>query len=341
MPRRLLPLPRWLVPLLVTIALPACNRALPTADTRAPADARVAPLPGQAPAPPPKSPHLQALARDPDAMDEGLRQALHEFRDKFQCNGISGCHSEAVIVGYGWVARPYLEQLFQMAPAQASYRSRAVRALAQLRDPASQPFFLRLLQDRDAEVRAYAIWGLGLLDARDVHDRLARIAHDDVPAWLTPARFSALWALARWGDEDAAVEFVQLIRTLADQQMAGSALTWAAELCMRDDAPDCRQVLPLVARHPGFTARRQAARAMTARPVHGYEAALVDLAGDSMHSLAQAAEEALRQLTGESLFGAAAWRAWCQQTRCDQPRPLRAPETQPTPDLPPTSTPAG
>jgi hypothetical protein len=314
---------------IVTLACPlACGRpnAAPDAQGGVPqADAWSVPV---------LSPHAAALGRDPEAMDEGLRQALHEFRDKFQCNSISGCRSEAVIVGYGWAARPYLEQLFQLAPAQASYRSRAIRALAQLRDPATQPLFLRLIQDRDPDVRAYAIWGLGLLDARGLRDRLVRVAHEEASAWLAPARFSALWALARWGDEDAAVEYVQLVKTLSEQQMAGPALTWAAELCARDDAPDCRQVLPLLARHPGFTTRRQAARTMTAHPVHGYEAALVDLAGDSVRSIADAAEDALRRLTGESLKGAEAWRTWCQQTRCDRSpndhKPLELPGN-PTP----------
>ncbi len=262
------------------------------------------------------SPHDEALRRDPDAMDEGLREALRQFRDKFQCNGISGCKSEQTLVEYGWAARPYLEQLFQQAPPQASYRTRTVRTIAQLRDPSAQAFLVHVLQDRDPEAKAYAIWGLGLLDAKNLRNRFEHIAKEATTPWLAPPRLTALWALHRWGDVAAGEQFLQQLRVLSGQQMAGPALTWAAELCMREEAPDCRTVLPLLARHPGFTTRRQAARAMAARPVHGYEPALTDLSGDTVRSISEHAMTALQQLTGLTYTDAAAWRQWCAQTHC-------------------------
>lgn len=284
----------------------ACSRPAPL-DEQIDAGSRPAPT---------VSAHAEALRRDPDAMDEGLREALRQFRDKFQCNGISGCKAEQTLVEYGWAARPYLEQLFQQAPAQASYRTRAVRTIAQLRDPSAQAFLVHALQDRDPEAKAYAIWGLGLLDAKTLRNRFEHIARDETMPWLAPPRLTALWTLHRWGDEAAGEHFLQQLHVLSTQQMAGPALTWGAELCMRDDSPDCRTVLPLLARHPGFTTRRQAARAMAARPQHGYEAALVDLASDSVRSISDNAVTALRQLTGLNFTEAADWRRWCSETRC-------------------------
>lgn len=263
----------------------------------------------------------QALGHDPEPIDEGLRVALHDLRDRFLCNSISGCKSEQVLIDYGWTVRPYLEQVFTTASAQASYRARTVRIIAQLRDPAALPFLVQVLPDRDPEVRAYAIFGLGLLDAQQLRGRVAAIAREDIVPWTAPARLSALWTLHLWRDPGAGEAFLAALRVLSGQHTGALGLTWGAELCMRDGAPDCRTVLPLIARHPGFSARRQAARAMAARPEPGQEAALVELTADPVHSIGELAEGALRRLTGTSLVGAEAWRSWCRQTQCQDKTP--------------------
>lgn len=267
----------------------------------------------------------EALGPEPEAMEEGLLGALAEFRDKFKCNSISGCASHEVLVGYGWRARPHVEQLFATAPAQSSYRARSVRVLAELRDPQALPTLLRALTDRDAEVRGYAAYGLGLLEARD-HAAAVRTTEQAAQGpYEGAARVSAQWTLARWGEAGAAERFLQSIRTLSGQVMGGPGLTWALELCMRPDSPDCSPVLPLAGRHPGFTARRLAARAMALRPQPSYAASLVDLTGDPVRSIRETAEGALARLSGrDDLRGTAAWRKWCQETGCEALDPAQS-----------------
>ena len=117
-------------------------------------------------------------------MPEPLREALKQFRDRFACNTISGCPSENVLRNMGWLARPYLQQIFEKAPDQAQYRSRSVRLIAELRDPQARAFLRERLQDADPETRAYAIFGLGLIDDREMEHLLPTIGRDDPTAWM-------------------------------------------------------------------------------------------------------------------------------------------------------------
>lgn len=263
----------------------------------------------------------EATRRDPEAMDEGLRVALGAFRDRFACNDISGCPSEAILVGFGWSARPYLEQLFAHASRQASYRARSVHALADLRDPQAQPFFEHALGDADPEVRAYAIYGLGQIGARQDLGRLRQVGAEEASAWNAAPRLSALWVLRRWGDAQAEGQFIEELQRRAAQPMAGPALAWGLELCERPDGPVCDAVLPAAAGHANFTVRRAAIRAIAARPSPAMAPTLISAAADPVHSLAERAEDALRRLSGrDDLHGAAAWRRWCDETHCSDKR---------------------
>lgn len=304
LPSRVLP---WLV-----FAL-ACTPTPPPSPPPTAGRPQTAP---QSAAQPSLDPHRAALGRDPEAQDEAVRQALHDLRDKFLCNGVSGCKAEPILVDAGWTIRPTLEQIFLQAPAQASWRARTVRIIARLRDPDALPFLLGQLDDREPEVQTYAVWGLGLLDARQVRARLTRIARDEATLWLAGPKLSALWVLHRWGEAWAGEAFVRYLRQLSQQQMAAVALTWGAELCADPRAPDCDGVLPAIARHPGFLARRQAVRTMAQQPARGQEAVLIDVAGDNVRSSAELAEDALRRLTGQPLHGADAWRQWCAEVDC-------------------------
>ncbi len=265
---------------------------------------------------------------DPAPVDEALLEALQSFRDRFACNAISGCPAEAVLIGFGWAARPHLEQMFQRAPKQATYRARAVRALAELRDPQALPFLRRVATDSDPEARGYAVLGIGLLGAREERANFEQLADSDRTVWSAAPRLSALWVLRRWGDPTAEARFLEELRLLTSQQMAGPALTWGLELCARPEGPSCDAVLPAAARHGNFTVRRAAIRAIAVHPTPALAPVLVMAAADPIHSLAEVAERALRELSGrQDLQGAGAWRDWCAQTKCDQP--VLDPEEQP------------
>ncbi len=260
--------------------------------------------------------HRQALTRDPQAVDDGLRGALTDFRDKFKCNNISGCKPEEVLLGFGWQALPQLQMMFAQAPSQAPYRSRIIKVIAEMRAPMTLGTLAKGLQDRDADVRGYAAYGLALLEAQAFRPILMRTGQDPVPVWQAPARVGALWGAGRLGDSASALGFVAYLKALAQENMAGPALAWGVELCMRPESPDCREVLPTIARHASFTARRQAARAMAARPLIAYAPALIELTADPVHSIARVAQAALVQLAGVDLPDAAAWRVWCAQQHC-------------------------
>ncbi len=271
------------------------------------------------------SPATAALRRDREAMDEGLRLALADFRDRFKCNAISGCPSQDVLVGFGWTARPYLEQVFGAASAQASYRGRAIRTLAELRDPQALPLLVKTLGDRDPETRAYAIYGVGLLDAREHLVKIQNAALEDDTTYTAPCRLSAWWLLAKWNQPAASARFIELLRTVSQQQMGGPALTWGIELCGRSDAPDCSHLMPAIAQHPAFTVRRAVVHAMASRPVAAYSAALVQLSGDPIGTIARRAEEGLQTISGRSdLHGHSVWASWCLQNHCDQALPTDA-----------------
>lgn len=262
-------------------------------------------------------PHTAALGPDPDAMPEPLRLALKDFRDKFACNNISGCPSERVLVGFGWTARPYMQQVFEKATDQATYRARAVRVIAELQDPQAIPFLRDRLGDNDPEVRAFAVYGLALADDRDLERLLPTIGRDDATAWMAPVRLSALWAAHRWGDRTAERAFVHQLAWLARQHMAVQGLTWGLTLCMRQDGPHCEPALPAIARHPNFLVRRYVAQAMAAAPKPAYAAGLVALANETAKSISEPAVQALRVLSGQNLTTAAEWRQWCAATGCE------------------------
>lgn len=291
--------------LLATVACCACQGGRAPAVAAAPADAG------------------SVTARDPAAIDEALRDALHAFRDRFACNAISGCPAEAIIIGFGWAARPHLEQMFQRAPRQATYRARAVHALAELRDPQALSFLQHAAVDVDPEVRGYAVLGIGLLGAREERPNFEQVTDADRSVWAAAPRLSALWVLRRWGDATAQARFAQEMALLVRQQMAGPALTWGLELCARPEGPSCDAILPLAAVHPNFTARREAIRAIAAHPRPALAAALVAATADPVHSLAEVAERTLAQLSGrQDLHGAQAWREWCEGTKCAELVPV-------------------
>ncbi len=266
----------------------------------------------------PIDPHVAAVGRDPDPQPEALRDALRQFRDRFACNSISGCPAEATLLNFGWTARPYVQQVFDKAPEQAQYRARAVRVVAELRDPLARTFLRDRLQDADPETRAYAIFGLGLLDDRELVHLLPSVGRDDPTAWMAPVRLSALWLALRWGDPTAQRAFLQQLALLANQQMAVQGLVWGLTLCMRDDGPHCQAVLPLIARHPNFLVRRAVAKAMALAPLPSYGAGLVALTTESARSISEPAEQALRVLSRQDLHGPAEWRRWCAATGCQQ-----------------------
>lgn len=269
------------------------------------------------------SPATAALGRDREAMDEGLRVALADFRDRFKCNAISGCPAQDVLVGFGWTARPYLEQVFVAASAQASYRGRAIRTLAELRDPQALPLLVKTLGDRDPETRAYAIYGIGLLDAREHLVKIQNAALEDETTYTAPSRLSAWWLLAKWAQPNASARFIELLQNVSQQQMGGPALTWGVELCGRADAPDCSGLMPAIAQHPAFTVRRVVVNAMASRPVAAYAAALVKLSGDPIGTIARRAEEGLQAISGRSdLHGHGVWTSWCLQNHCDLALPM-------------------
>ena len=251
-------------------------------------------------------------------MPEGLREALGQFRDRFACNNISGCAAERALHDFGWQARPLVQQIFDRAPEQSGYRSRAVRVVAELADPQGREFLRARLTDTDPEVRAYAIYGLGLIDDRTLQPALATIARDDPSAWMAPVRLSALWLAQRWGDATAARAFIVQLGLLAEQHLAVTGLVWGLTLCGRGDGLDCSRALPAVARHPNFQVRRAVARAMAAAPLPSHAAGLVGLTAESAHSISDAAESGLRLLSGLDLHGHAAWAGWCAANQCER-----------------------
>lgn len=260
--------------------------------------------------------HAQALQRDPEPTDEALRDLIAELKDRFRCNAISGCPVHPKLVAYGWAVRAPLEGLFAKAGWQAPYRARAVQIVAELGDPAAEPFLAHVLEDRDPEVRARGALGLARLGAVQHRQRLSELRHAD-QTWQAPARVGALFALWQMGDSEAGIEFSATLQALAPLHMAGSALTLGAELCARHPAPDCTAALPAIARHPGFQTRRAALHAMTARLRPSYAPALVYLLGDQARSIREEAEAGLVALTGEqSRSGRDAWKMWCESGGC-------------------------
>ncbi|MSP90759.1 MAG: HEAT repeat domain-containing protein [Myxococcales bacterium] len=260
--------------------------------------------------------HVQAIGPEPAAEDEGLRVALQAVHDKFACNAVSGCPAHGTLVGFGWAAVPHLQALFARAPAQAGWRARVVHVLADLGHPGNAALFEQALADRDPEVRGHAAVGLALLDVGAARPRLRALADDDAGPWFAPGRLGALWALHRLGDGDAGRTFVAVLGSLADQNLASHAIHFGVGLCARPGAPDCADVLPVLARHPGFLGRRAVARALAAAPRRQDATALVGLAADPVRSIAEVAMTALARLDGIPRPDAAAWQAWCRAGGC-------------------------
>ncbi len=275
-----------------------------------------------------------ASGYDPDAADESLRDLLLALQDRFRCNGVSGCAAQDQLVAMGWGARLPLEQVFLQAPAQAPWRARTVAILARLGDPQGEGFFARLLDDRDPEVRAHAIDGLGRIGATRQRQRIWEQAAVD-GLWLAPARMAALHVLARWGDERAGGVFSADLPVLAGQPMGTAALVVAGGLCREVPVGsiDCTAGLSAMARHPVFHVRKAAVSAMAARPTAAMASGLVYLTGDQARSIRDAAEGALVQLSGDtSRHGTPAWRAWCDGGGCkaDAARDLPLPSSATT-----------
>lgn len=286
---------------------------------------RVAPqTPGPVQATPQRA---AALQRDDAAMDEALRTLLDQFRDKFRCNGVSGCPSQQALRQFGWPARPYVEQVFHSAPAQATYRSRAMWLVASLRDPAAKGTLRQGLRDRDPDVRGYAAWGLALLSEPDYRQLVAHLLEEPLHAWTAPGRLSALWGLGLLGDAAARATFVREAATLSTHPMAGPALVWAAQLCSPANAPDdtpavplaaaatatddCAGLLAKISRNPSFLPRRAALRAIAANPKRVHLPVLMAALSDPVHSLRELAAQTLGHLAQDGVVRTPAqWRHW-------------------------------
>lgn len=262
-------------------------------------------------------------------MDEALRSLLDQFRDKFRCNGVSGCPSQDALRRYGWPARSYVEQVFHSAPAQASYRSRAMWLLGSLADPAAKGTLRQGLRDRDPDVRGYAAWGLALLQDPGYRQLVAHLLEEPLHAWTAPGRLSALWGLGLMGDQAARSDFVREAAMLSTHPMAGPAMVWAAHLCapaqsaassaaipLADSATatdDCAGLLASISRNPSFLPRRAALRAIAANPKRVHLPALVAALSDPVHSLRELAAQTLGQLAQDGVIRTPAqWQAWVE-----------------------------
>lgn len=257
-----------------------------------------------------------AVTHDREAPDEALRDAINALQDRFKCNAISGCAAHAQLVQFGWAARPVVEQSFARAGLQSSWRARAVQIVAELGDPQGEPFLARLSDDRDPEVRAWALVGLGKLGTPRHHGLIALQAGTDT-LWLAAPRLAALWAQDQLGQPGAGAAFSAELAALAQQQMAATALVVGVWLCRQPGSPDCGAVLPVIAKHANFQVRRDALQAMLARLRPHFAEALVYLTNDQARSIRSGAEEGLVALSGEvTLTGHAAWQGWCLSGGC-------------------------
>jgi HEAT repeat protein len=255
-------------------------------------------------------------------MDEALRGLLDQFRDKFKCNGVSGCPSQDALLAFGWTARPYVEQVFASAPAQSTYRARSVWLLGQLADPMAQPVLRGALRDRDPEVRGYAAYGLARLGDRAMLAELQDWTEGPVHPWTGPAQLTAWWALWQLGDKAALAQFTATVEQLASHPMAGPSLVWASHLCAETPPHTCDAVLPRIAQHPAFLPRRAALRAMARSPQASFAPVLVLLLRDPVQSVRDLAQATLVAISGRGdLQGLPAWENWL----ATQPPPLGKP----------------
>jgi HEAT repeat protein len=258
-------------------------------------------------------------------MDEALRGLLDQFRDKFKCNGVSGCPAQDALLAFGWTARPYVEQVFASAPAQASYRARSVWLLGQLADPMSQAVLRGALRDRDPEIRGYAAYGLARLGDQAILPELREWTEGPVHPWTGPAQLSAWWALWRLGEVNALAQFIQTTEQLASHPMAGPSLVWASHLCADTPPHTCDSVLPRMAQHPAFLPRRAALRAMAKAPQASFAPVLVLLLRDPVQSVRDLAQATLVAISGRGdLQGLPAWETWLAAQQALQTKPVPA-----------------
>ncbi len=309
----------------VWVALSACQgpSTAPASGERAETSAPPAARPVAPPARAARA--VTATDVDPGAMDEALRAALRDLRDRFRCNSISGCKAHDVLVGFGYRARRPLEAIFPTAPQQAPYRSRIVRIVAELQDPASRPFLRSVLQDGSDKARGYAVYGLALLG--DPRDQEMMRSYAEAPGIIASAmtRVSAAWGLAYQGEASGAARFDAVLREAAVHQLGGVTLRWALELCRVPKGPRCDTALALSARHPAYVVRREVLRTIGPRPQRAHAAALVVLAADPNPNLARRARRALQTLSGRvDIRDAAGWRAWHAAQQGAAPAPGHA-----------------
>jgi hypothetical protein len=284
-----------------------------------------------------ETPQLPAKATDRDdrALDEGLSDALLELQNRFKCNRISGCAAHAHVVGFGWQATPHVQRQFARAKRKASWRSRLVLIVAELRDPASLPFLVKAARDRDDEVVAYAVYGLAVLDHRDALDTIKKWADAGRGMQFAMSRLSARWALAKWQEEGAAEAFEQELAARTRQMLASATVAWGLRLCAEAPSLVCAKQRRAAARHPGFLARREVISRLEAEPRKAEVETLVMLAADPIASIRRRAIATLVSLTGRAdLQDGAAWRTWCDSGGCPArpadrqskaPRPTAAP----------------
>lgn len=276
------------------------------------------------PAPVTSAPHA-ATGVDPEAVEEPLRQALREVRDRFKCNRISGCQAATVLLGYGWKARPFLAQLFASAQSRAPWRPRALCLLAELSDPAAAPQLVEALRDHNDEVRACAIWGLWRVDDRSEEAEIRRFAGLPGDAFTATARLSARWVQHRRGEAGFGALFVQELSIRAGQSLAATPVTWGLRLCGEAGSPDCTSVLERASRHPTFVVRRAVLDLIEARPGRQHVPVLLGLLADPIPSIARRSRKALVTLSGQpEVRGVAAWRRWWQGQEANLADPATA-----------------
>ncbi len=244
-------------------------------------------------------------------MDEALLHALVDLRNKFRCNGVSGCPAHDILVGFRRHAWKPLRELFPLAPAKAPYRSRIVRIVAELELDEARPWLRKLLVDDSDKARGFAVYGLALLgDSRDL-TMLRQFA--DAPGIIASAmtRTAAAWGLAIAGHDRGPKRFAAILKEAAEHQLGGATLRWGLELCQRPGSPSCDGILATAAGHPSYIVRRQVLRNVGAPWTDGELQALGVLVADPNPNLARRARAQLQRIKGgQALDSPSAWRQW-------------------------------
>ncbi len=269
------------------------------------------PMPKVAPSPAP----ALAAGPDPEAVDEALRAALVDVRDRFKCNRISGCKAHDVLVGFGWRARPFLQQVIGAAPTRAPWRPRLVRILAELGDPVATPSFHNAMRDPTDEVRGYGIFGLHRVSDQTKREEIMRFAQRPGTFASSCARLTARWTLYAGGEAEFGPLFLDELRIRASQSLASVPVAWGLHLCTLPSSPDCRPVLALASRHPTFVVRRAVIDLLEMTPKRQDVPILLGLLADPIPSLGRRSRNVLVRLSGQpGLRGLAAWQNWYEST---------------------------